>query len=514
MVHHSAYSLKSKIRLIVGALAFFVAAFGVGSWLLIALVAENSFYTALVQFALAAAAIVAGGWRLSVEVARPIEKVALLAKSLERGNVVSLPPTSGTLETDELLQTLRRSHQQLQNLVGLMDKVANGNTDVVLAPLEQNDRLSDSFRRLLAKVTEAINARRDLERLQTALRAITDESARIRHGGFDVEFKSNHRQTEDISETLNFLIENLSDLVELVKNESGQTQNAAREIRRTLQNIIGADELRLREMRQAAQTFQQIPQTVRNISEELFASSHAARHSIERARSGSRLGQQNLAAVNALRGQMRDTAKRVGQLNARTAEIEKAARVIGDLAQRTNLIALNASLPNVETTTARGESAAFAGEFKRLAERAADAHRQISTLHKTFASEIAEIENGLRETVGEAANLSRFAIESGNALAEVEKYTQSFMNLQEKLCASAGAQSTDAETAFQSFAAAIETTEAAVRNLREAETPTAQTAASMENLQIAVQAFKTRTAAADAPPVNEYSKMFEPDVSV
>ncbi len=149
------------------------------------------------------------GWWLSNEVVGPIEKVSLLAKSLERGSSASLPRTSGSTETDELLKSLHRNNQQVQTLVGLMDKVAGGNLDVALTPLENSDRLSNSFQKLLAKVSDSIQAKQDLEKLQTQVNQITEEISHVRRGNFDVEIKANFADTKEITETLKYLIYHL-----------------------------------------------------------------------------------------------------------------------------------------------------------------------------------------------------------------------------------------------------------------------------------------------------------------
>jgi len=512
MTRHSVNSLKSKIWLATGALAFFVCTFGISSWLVISLFIENSFYSTLIRFLFTALAIVVYGWWLSNEVARPIEKVSLLAKSLERGVSITLPKTSGSTETDELLQTLHRSNQQVQNLVGLMDKVSSGNLDVTLTPLEQSDRLSSSFQRLLNKVTESINAKRDLERLKAAIRQITEEIVRVRNGDFDVEIKSDSLQTREISETLKFTIHHLNELIYHVKTDSKQAQAFAKEIQKTLQIVIGADENRIRKMNQATPGLKQIPQSVQKISEELFDSSHTARQSIARARTGSKTAQGNLAAVNVLRGQIREAVKRVGRLGERMQEIGKIGKTVEDLAQRTNMIALNASIQIADADGQGRGLAAFTEEVERLAERAANTNKQISTLNKTISAEIGEIERSLQDSVGEAANLSKFAIETGNTLSELEKYIGQFLNLQEKLVAYSGEQSADAELSFQSFVASIAETVTSVKNLKESEAQIAQAAVSMENLQLAVADFKTSSPVVkEISSANEHSPMFTLD---
>jgi len=511
MARHSVNSLKSKIWLATGALILFICVFGIGSWLVISLFTENSFYVVLIRFFVSALAITAWGWWLANEVARPIEKVVLLAKSLERGVTNSLPKTSGSSETDELLQTLYRSNQQLQNLVSLMDKVSGGNLDVALTPLQQNDRLSVSFQKLLAKVTESINAKRELERLTAAVRQISEEIARVKDGNFDAEIKSDFKQTKEISETLKFLINRLNDLIYHVKDDSKQTLVSAKEVQKTIQIVIGADENRIREMNQATLALKQIPQVVQKISAELFASSHTAKQSIERARNGSQAARENVTAAGALRQQMRETVKRVGRLGERTQEIGKVAKTIEDLAQRTNIIALNASIQAVEAGEHGRGFVAFTEEVERLAERAASTNKQISTLNETISAEIGEIERALQDSVGEAANLSRFAIETGSTLSELEKYIGQFLNLQEKLVTYSGEHSADAETAFQSFVGSINEAVDAVKNLKESETQIAQMAISMENLQLAVADFKTPQTAVKENPVTELITDFEPE---
>lgn len=497
MARHSVNSLRSKIWFATGALAFFVCTFGIGSWLVISLFTENSLYLILIRYLFTASAIIIYGWWLSNEIVRPIDKVSLLAKSLERGVSITLPKTSGSLETDELLQTLHRNNQQVQNLVGLMDKVASGNLDVTLTPLQQSDRLSNSFQKLLAKITESINAKRDLERLKAAIRQITEQTVRVREGNFDVEIKSDSLQTREISETLKFTIHHLNELIYHVKTDSKQAQTSAKEIQKILQTVIGADENRIRKMNGATLALKQIPQSVQKISEELFDSSHTAKQSIARARTGSKTAQENLAAVNVLRGQIREAVKRVGRLGERTQEIGKIGKTVEDLAQRTNMIALNASI-QIAAADGQGRGlAAFTEEVERLAERAANTNKQISTLNKTISAEISEIERSLQDSVGEAANLSKFAIETGNALSELEKYIGQFLNLQEKLVTYSGEQSADAELSFQSFVASIAETVASVKNLKESEAQIAQAAISMENLQLAVADFKTASPVAE-----------------
>ena len=106
-------SLKSKIWLATSALAFFICSFGLVSYLIVASLTNDTFYAVFILFTVMAFSVMVFGWWLSNELISPIEKVSLLAKSLERGTTASLPRTTGSTETDEILSSLHRSNQQL-----------------------------------------------------------------------------------------------------------------------------------------------------------------------------------------------------------------------------------------------------------------------------------------------------------------------------------------------------------------------------------------------------------------
>ena len=430
------------------------------------------------------------GWWLSNEVVSPIEKVSLLAKSLERGVSMTLPRTSGSTETDELLQTLHRNSQQLQNLVGLMDKVTNGDLNVALTPLQNSDRLSSSFQKLLAKVTESINAKQDLEKLQTAVSQIKEDIADVKNGNLATEFKSTFAGTKDISDCFRYLIERLNEVITQARSNSTLAQSSAEESRQTIQTIIQADEAKILELNQVKLTLKQIPQNVQKIAEELSSATASANLSIEKARSGSDAAQKNLAAVSQLRKQIQESVNRTGRLKERSADIQKVAKTVEDLARRTNMIALNASIQADELGADGRGFIIIAEEVERLASRAENTNKLISSLSKTISAEINEVELSLQASVSEAANLSKFAIETGNSLSELERYVGKFLNLQTKLVSFSSEHSDETEKAFQVFVESIGETRKTVKKLKESETSFTKLMISMENLQMLTANFK------------------------
>lgn len=488
-------SLKGKIWLATSALAFFICTFGLISYLIVSLVDNDPFYAVFIPFLFLAFTVMVFGWWLTNEVISPIEKVSLLAKSLERGGAVSLPRTSGSIETDELLQTLHRNNQQIQTLVSLMDKVAGGNLDVALTPLQNSDRLSGSFQKLLAKVSESIYAKQSLEKLETAVEKLTGEVSRIKNGRFDVKISSDSAQTREISESINYLLRHLDNLAAQVKNQTLDAGNSALEARKNVRAVIQTGEDKIARLNQAALTLSRVPNSVRKISDELAVSVSTAGESIEKARHGTQTAQKNLNAVGAFRKQIQETVKRVAQFEQHSREIARIGKTIEDFVNRTNIIALNAAIKAVEAEEKNHGFSVLAEELENLSSRAETTGKQILSLNKTFSAQIGEAEQSLQAAIHEAANFSAFAVQTGNSLSEMEKYIGNFFKLQEKLHAYSGEQSAETDEAFQVFVASISESQNTVKILKESETAIAHFSNSLDILQSFAANFEASPAA-------------------
>lgn len=518
-------SLKGKIRFASVAFAIFVCGFGLFSFLSASFFVSNPLFAVFLPFVFLSLTVVFLGWWLAGEVTAPIEKISLLAKSLERSPAISLPRTTGSTETDEILHSLHRTSQQLQTIVGLMDKVAGGQLDVVLTPLQNSDRLSNSFQTLLAKVSESIHAKQELEKLESAVVGITTQIARIRRNNLDVELTADFPETREISETIKYLTHHLNRLIVEIRRDSTQARGYAVEIRQTIKEVISEDENKIRQINQAVLMLKQIPGKVQKISQELADSVTAANFSIEKAKRGAAAAEENVQAANQLRKQIQEAIKRLRRLGERSQEIAKTVKTVEDLAHRTNLVALNASIQAIGLGEKGYGFTVLAEEIEQLSARAENAKREISSLNKSIAAEISEVETGLQTTVGEAANLSKYALETGDSLGEMEKYVGRFLNLQSKLSEYSYEQAFDTEKSFEIFNETIGLSELKAESLNKSAAHVGKLLDLMETLENSAADFKSGSTefsppvaapARETAPTEEFVEAaleYEPEVS-
>ena len=503
-------SIKGKIWLATAVLAFFVCVFGIISYLIAAFLPSNILYAVLVPFFGAVLTVIVFGWWLSHEIIGPVEKLSLLAKSLERGVSSSLPKTSGSAETDELMTIMFRLSQQTQRLVNSMDEVAQGKLNAV-NPGDNSDRITTTFQKLLTKVSESINAKSDLEKLQSAISHLSLEIASVRKNNLNIIITAEAEETKEISLTLAYLIEKFGDVVTQAKVSSLSSQKSSNELQRNIQTLIRQDESRIQEMNHAAITLKQVPQIVQKISDELSESALSASESIGKAKNGTEIAQANLNAVNQLRKQIHESIKRIQKLSESSEEIGKVAKTVEDLAKRTSLVALNASIQAAELNEHGEGFIAVSEEVENLSKRANDTNKNISSLNKTIQAEINQVESSLELTVSQAANLSKYAIETGNSIGELERYVTQFLKLQEKIASYTDENTEDTEKAYQTFVSSITETEKAIVILKESAKNITVINNSADVLKSSVEDFDSSSADRDqrssyiqsAPPADQ-----------
>lgn len=441
-------SLKGKIWLSSVALAFFVCTFGSLSYVVVSFLISDPFYAVFIPFLFLAMLIVAFGLWLASEVSAPVEKLSLIAKSLERGISTSLPKSSGSKETDELLDTIQRIGGQVQRLVSSMENVAQGNLDAVYAQNSNSDRISVAFQKLLTKVSESIHAKQELEKLQLEVNRLSEKAEFIRKENFSIKVETGDESTKEIALTINFLSEQLNDLASRIKETTAKTQPPAAQMKKDLTSMTLHDASRIQEITQTVSTLKNFPALLTKISGEISQSTAATSQEIEKIRENVLNSQEAFNRVGKLRRQLQESVQRVQKLREFAQEIESAARTVGDLAQRANLVALNSSIQSAEIGEHGKSFIVVSEEIQRLATRTEKTHKHIDALNKSVKSEIEKIEESLKSIGGEAANFSRFTIETSNVTSDIERYLSRYLKLQEKCDAYANEKSGEITQTF------------------------------------------------------------------
>lgn len=123
------------------------------------------------------------------------------------------------------------------------------------------------------------------------------------------------------------------------------------------------------------------------------------------------------------RGLIRETEKRIKRLGERSQEIGQVVGLISGIAERTGILALNASMHAAAAGDAGRSFAAVADEVKRLSESAREATSQIGRLVTAIQVETGDTVLAMSQAISQVVEISRLAEEAGGSMRRTQEQT-------------------------------------------------------------------------------------------
>lgn len=279
---------------------------------------------------------------------------------------------------------------------------------------------------------------------QNAILRLMDEMQNFAQGDLRARATVSEDITGAIADTVNYTVEELSILVSRVNQAATQLGQASATAQHTSAELLKAAELQRVEIRSASASVLSMARAINGVSGNAAQSAGVARQSLEAASKGGRAVQDAISGMGQIRDQIQDTAKRIKRLGESSQEIGGIVDLIAGITEQTNVLALNAAIQAASAGEAGRGFSVVAEEVQRLAERSAQATRQIATLVKSIQSDtsgaIAAMEKSTAGVV-EGAQLSDAA---GQALAEISQVSTRLAELIEDIANTTRSQAAEA----------------------------------------------------------------------
>ncbi len=254
---------------------------------------------------------------------------------------------------------------------------------------------------------------------QQAILRLMNEMGDLADGDLTIRATVTEDITGAIADSVNYTIEELSVLVRRINDAASRVTAATQSAQKTSSELLGATERQSREIEEAGRTAQNMARSMTDSSERALQSAQAARRSLESVRKGADAVENTIKGMNNIREQIQETSKRIKRLGESSQEIGEIVELISDITEQTNVLALNAAIQAASAGDAGRGFTVVAEEVQRLAERSAEATKQISAIVKTIQTDtqdaVGAMENATRDVV-EGALLSDAA---GQALTEI-----------------------------------------------------------------------------------------------
>jgi len=342
------------------------------------------------------------------------------------------------------LATHPASAASLPPAVGLFGPVVLGGLAVIL--LAVGTLMAARLQRALADQRLAVEAQRqENDRNQQAILRLLDELSSLADGDLTVQATVTEDITGAIADSINYAVDALRGLVTTINQSAIQLDSATRQTQALSQHLAKASGAQSKQIASATESAGGMAGSVAEVSGNAERAADVARHSVEVAHKGGDAVRRTIDGMNTIRETIQETSKRIKRLGESSQEIGNIVELINDIAEQTNILALNASIQASMAGEAGRGFAVVADEVQRLAERAANATKQIEVLVRTIQTDTNEAVVSMERSTTDVVGGALLAENAGAALEEIEQVSNQIASLVQNISASSRQQTGGAQ---------------------------------------------------------------------
>jgi twitching motility protein PilJ len=279
--------------------------------------------------------------------------------------------------------------------------------------------------------------RKESDRNQQAILRLLDELSSLADGDLTVQATVTEDITGAIADSINYAVDALRGLVTTINASAIQLDSATRQTQALSAHLAKASGAQSKQIASATENAASMAGSVEEVSGNAERAADVARHSVEVAHKGGDAVRRTIDGMNTIRETIQETSKRIKRLGESSQEIGNIVELINDIAEQTNILALNASIQSSMAGEAGRGFAVVADEVQRLAERAANATKQIEVLVRTIQTDTNEAVVSMERSTTDVVGGALLAENAGAALEEIEQVSNQIASLVQNISGSA-----------------------------------------------------------------------------
>jgi len=268
---------------------------------------------------------------------------------------------------------------------------------------------------------------------QAAILRLMNELQTVAEGDLTQQATVTEDITGAIADSVNYTVEELRNLVAQVQGTAARVTHTTQQVESTSTELLAASTEQLREIRETGESVLQMATRINQVSAQAQQSAEVAKQSLTVTSNGRQAVQDSIGGMNAIREQIQETSKRIKRLGESSQEIGEITELISDITEQTNVLALNAAIQAASAGEAGRGFSVVAEEVQRLAERSADATRQIAALVKTIQTDTQDAVAAMEQSTQGVVQGARLSDAAGTALVDIDRVTRELSSLIEAI---------------------------------------------------------------------------------
>ncbi len=303
--------------------------------------------------------------------------------------------------------------------------------------IEQTTRMQSADVQRLEAERQEQEAKRVNDANQAAILRLMNELQTVAEGDLTQQATVTEDITGAIADSVNYTVEELRSLVEQVQNTVGRVTDTTSQVENTSTELLAASTEQLREIRNTGDEVLQMAGRINDVSAQAQETASVARQSLQAAETGLAAVQNAIGGMNSIRDQIQETSKRIKRLGESSQEIGEITELISDITEQTNVLALNAAIQAASAGEAGRGFSVVAEEVQRLAERSADATRQIAAIVRTIQTDTQDAVGAMERSTQGVVEGARLSDAAGSALGDIDRVTRELADLISRISAEA-----------------------------------------------------------------------------
>lgn len=383
--------------------------------------------------------------------------------------------------------------RQIGRIMRVLDEVNIGNFNARAEIVSQDEmgEMATSLNSMLDNVTMLLHSQEEQDTVQESFMKLMMEISELTEGNLTVRAEVTEDVTGALADTFNTMAEQFGDIVRQVKGATNAVDETVADVSRLTSDLAVRSIEQNRQVNEAIESIQNIAESIRQVSQNAARSAEVSLASRMNAREGAEAVEQTNRAMDEIREQINETARSIKRLGESSMEIGNVVEIINSIADRTSILALNASIQAAMAGEAGHGFAVVAEEVQRLAESSSNSTKQIETLIKSIQAEIKDAGNRMDESISKVVQGSQLADGAYAKLQEIESVSNQLADLIESITRSAADQVQRSERAVESMVAVGEISTSTADSTQETDNLMSVLNETARALRQAVDTFKT-----------------------
>jgi len=324
----------------------------------------------------------------------------------------------------------------INHLASIVSQVAEGDftARAVIKTNDELETLSKAFNGLLDdRLSQLAKAEKENEMLNNSIIELLKASFQLSQRDLTVQVPVTEDVTGPLADAINQMATETSKVLLNVRKITDEVETASSQVKAQAYNASKVAEAErevvattMAELAAASEAMNKIAEVAQSCNEIAAEATRSTQMALETVTS-------TVNGMSEIRETIHETEKRIKRLGERSQEISGIVDIINNIAERTHVLALNASMQAAAAGEAGRGFSVVADEVQRLAESSRNATSQISALVKNIQVETNDTIATMDKTIEQVVDGSRLAERAGEQMKETQDTTANLVKVVEQI---------------------------------------------------------------------------------